>query len=30
MAPMYLLMSFFHASPWLKLVRGARGAPGRC
>jgi hypothetical protein len=23
MVPMYLLMSVFHSSPWLKLVRGA-------
>ena len=22
MATMYLLMSLFHASPWLKLIRG--------
>jgi hypothetical protein len=25
MAPMYLLMSAFHAPAWLKLVSGARG-----
>jgi hypothetical protein len=24
MAPMYLLMSVFHATPWLKLVAGRR------
>ena len=27
MAPMYLLMSAFHVSPWLKLAR-RQGAPG--
>jgi hypothetical protein len=26
MVPMYLLMSAFHSSPWLKLVSGRRGA----
>jgi hypothetical protein len=25
MAPMYLLMSAFHAPPWLKLISGLRG-----
>jgi hypothetical protein len=25
MAPMYLLMSAFHAGPWLRLVAGRRG-----
>jgi hypothetical protein len=24
MAPMYLLMSAFHAAPWLKLIAGRR------
>jgi hypothetical protein len=24
MAPMYLLMSAFHSSPWLKLISGSR------
>jgi hypothetical protein len=24
MAPMYLLMSVFHAAPWLKLMRNGR------
>ena len=27
MVPMYLLMSVFHASPWLKLVRARRAGP---
>jgi hypothetical protein len=27
MGPMYLLMSLFHASPWLKLVFGRAWAP---
>ncbi|MGN6819604.1 MAG: hypothetical protein ACTHJR_13130 [Sphingomonas sp.] len=27
MVPMYLLMSVFHAAPWLRLVAG-RAAPG--
>jgi hypothetical protein len=26
MVPMYLLMSAFHAAPWLKLISGRRGA----
>jgi hypothetical protein len=26
MVPMYLLMSFFHSRPWLKLVYGQSGA----
>jgi hypothetical protein len=25
MVPMYLLMSAFHAAPWLKLISGRRG-----
>jgi hypothetical protein len=25
MAPMYLLMSAFHAAPWLKLIAGRMG-----
>jgi hypothetical protein len=25
MVPMYLLMSAFHAAPWLKLIAGRRG-----
>jgi hypothetical protein len=25
MAPMYLLMSAFHAGPWLRLISGRRG-----
>jgi hypothetical protein len=25
MVPMYLLMSAFHAAPWLKLIDGRRG-----
>ena len=25
MAPMYLMMSAFHAGPWLRLVAGRRG-----
>jgi hypothetical protein len=29
MIPMYLLMSAFHSSPWLKLIFGRRGAVGR-
>jgi hypothetical protein len=24
MVPMYLLMSFFHSAPWLKLISGRR------
>jgi hypothetical protein len=27
MAPMYLLMSVFHATPWLRLIAG-RPTPG--
>ena len=27
MAPMYLLMSGFHAAPWLRLVARRRGRP---
>ena len=27
MVPMYLLMSVFHATPWLRLIAG-RSAPG--
>lgn len=26
MVPMYLLMSAFHAQPWLRLLSGSRGA----
>jgi hypothetical protein len=26
MVPMYLLMSLFHATPWLRLVAGRRSA----
>jgi hypothetical protein len=29
MAPMYLLMSAFHSSPWLKLISGRRSAARR-
>jgi hypothetical protein len=29
MVPMYVLMSVFHAAPWLKLVSGRRGAARR-
>ena len=29
MAPMYLLMSAFHAAPWLKLISGRRGGARR-
>jgi hypothetical protein len=29
MVPMYLLMSTFHAAPWLELIFGKRGAAGR-
>lgn len=25
MVPMYVLMSIFHAAPWLKLIAGRRG-----
>jgi hypothetical protein len=28
MAPMYLLMSAFHATPWLRLVSGRRRGAG--
>jgi hypothetical protein len=28
MAPMYLLMSAFHAAPWLKLIAGRRSGTG--
>ena len=28
MAPMYLLMSAFHSTPWLRLVTGRRGDGG--
>ena len=28
MVPMYLLMSAFHAAPWLRLLAGGRGAGG--
>ncbi len=30
MAPMYLLMSAFHAGPWLKLLSGRRIHRRRC
>ena len=30
MVPMYVLMSAFHAAPWVKLLSGRRGAPRRC
>ena len=29
MTPMYLLMSIFHAAPWLKLIAGRGSAAGR-
>ncbi|WP_034815889.1 hypothetical protein [Ensifer sp. BR816] len=29
MAPMYALMSAFHAAPWLRLVAGRRSSPHR-
>jgi hypothetical protein len=29
MVPMYLLMSVFHAAPWLKLVADRPGSPER-
>jgi hypothetical protein len=29
MVPMYLLMSAFHAAPWLRLVSGRRSCPRR-
>ena len=29
MVPMYLLMSAFHAAPWLRLISSRRSAPGR-
>jgi hypothetical protein len=29
MVPMYVLMSAFHLTPWLKLVSGRRGEAGR-
>jgi len=29
MVPMYLLMSAFHAAPWLRLVSGRRGREPR-
>jgi len=29
MVPMYLLMSAFHAAPWLKLIAGRRRGAGR-
>jgi hypothetical protein len=29
MAPMYVLMSVFHAAPWLKLITGRRSGTGR-
>jgi hypothetical protein len=29
MMPMYLLMSAFHAAPWLKLIAGRRSRAGR-
>jgi hypothetical protein len=28
MVPMYLLMSLFHAAPWLKLIAGRRSGAG--
>jgi hypothetical protein len=30
MAPMYMLMSAFHAGPWLRLVSSRRGAARHC
>jgi hypothetical protein len=30
MVPMYLLMSAFHATPWLKLLSRRRGDARRC
>ncbi|SDR16198.1 hypothetical protein SAMN05444161_1883 [Rhizobiales bacterium GAS191] len=30
MVPMYLLMSAFHSSPWLKLVSSRRSGAHRC
>jgi hypothetical protein len=29
MVPMYLLMSAFHAAPWLKLIANRRSGVGR-
>jgi hypothetical protein len=29
MVPMYLLMSAFHAGPWVKLISGRRSGVGR-
>ena len=29
MVPMYVLMSAFHSSPWLKLISGRRSGVGR-
>jgi hypothetical protein len=29
MVPMYLLMSAFHSTPWLRLVAGRRSGAGR-
>lgn len=29
MVPMYLLMSAFHAAPWLRLISGRRSGPRR-
>ena len=29
MVPMYLLMSAFHSSPWLRLMSGRRSGAGR-
>jgi hypothetical protein len=30
MAPMYVLMSAFHSSPWLKLISSQRSGARRC
>ena len=30
MAPMYLLMSVFHAAPWLRLIRSRRSGSCGC
>jgi hypothetical protein len=30
MAPMYLLMSVFHAAPWLRLIGGRRSGSSGC